>query len=341
MIRTYTNYPLKHLHTFRMEAFAKWYAEYETVEDLRILLARLKDEWAGMSWFHMGGGSNLLFISPRYEGVIFHSSIKGWDIVDDDVEAVQLKVGAGVVWDELVAHTVSQGWCGMENLSLIPGEVGASAVQNIGAYGVEVKDLIVSVHTLDVETGEERIFGNKECEYAYRHSVFKDKLKGRYIVTHVTYRLWKVPKFHLDYGNIRSQLESMGDAITLERVRGAVIAIRESKLPDPSVMGNAGSFFMNPVVPRSVLENIRLSYPAVPYYEVDNDRVKIPAGWMIEQCGWKGRSLGQAAVHDRQALVLVNLGNASGHDVMALSDAVRHSVREKFGVDIWPEVNFV
>ena len=259
----------------------------------------------------------------------------------EDDECIHLRVGAGVVWDDLVSYCVSQGWGGMENLSLIPGEVGASAVQNIGAYGVEVKDLIVSVDTVEVATGDARVFTCEECAYAYRQSIFKGELKGQYIVTHVTYRLQKQPVYQLDYGNIRAELERMGGELSLERVRRAVISIRESKLPDPKVLGNAGSFFMNPIVSREVMERIRMDYPQMPYYEVDAHRVKIPAGWMIEQCGWKGRAMGHAAVHDKQALVLVNLGGATGREVMALSEAVRRDVKNKFGVDIHPEVNFI
>jgi len=289
----------------------------------------------------MGGGSNLLFTSDYYQGVILHSAIKGWQVVDEDEECVHLRVGAGVVWDELVAYTVAQGWGGMENLSLIPGEVGASAVQNIGAYGMEAKDLIETVDTIEIATGTLRTFACEECGYAYRQSVFKSELKGKFVVTHVTYRLQKNPVFHLDYGNIRAELERMGEGISLDTIRRAVIRIRESKLPDPQVMGNAGSFFMNPIVPRAVMEHIREAYPQMPFYEVDTERVKIPAGWMIEQCGWKGRALGRAAVHDKQALVLVNLGGATGREIIALSDAVRHDVKEKFGVDIHPEVNFI
>lgn len=337
----YSDYSLKERHTFGMDVQTAFFAEYTSVDGLQSLLQRLRGEWAGLPWLHVGGGSNLLFVGDRYPGVVLHSAIRGMEVVKEDADEVLLRVGAGVVWDELVAHCVWQGWGGMENLSLIPGEVGASAVQNIGAYGVEAKDLIVQVHTVDVLTGEERLFAVDECRYAYRQSIFKQELKGQYIVTHVTYRLQKHPVMHLDYGNIRKQLESMGVPVTLATVRQAVIAIRESKLPDPKVLGNAGSFFMNPVVPRKVMLAIQTDYPDMPYYEVDDDQVKIPAGWMIEQCGWKGRSLGRAAVHDKQALVLVNLGGATGEEVVALSDAVRADVKKKFGVEIHPEVNFI
>lgn len=340
-MKHYTDYSLKSLHTFGMDVRAAHFVEYTSVDELEALLARMQSEWETLPWLHMGGGSNLLFISDYYQGVILHSAIKGWQVVDEDEECVHLRVGAGVVWDELVAYTVAQGWGGMENLSLIPGEVGASAVQNIGAYGMEAKDLIETVDTIEIATGTSRTFACEECGYAYRQSVFKSELKGKFVVTHVTYRLQKNPVFHLDYGNIRAELERMGEGISLDTIRRAVIRIRESKLPDPQVMGNAGSFFMNPIVPRAVMEHIREAYPQMPFYEVDTERVKIPAGWMIEQCGWKGRALGRAAVHDKQALVLVNLGGATGREIIALSDAVRHDVKEKFGVDIHPEVNFI
>lgn len=340
-MKHYTDYSLKSLHTFGMDVRTAHFVEYTSVDELEALLVRMQSEWETLPWLHMGGGSNLLFTSDYYQGVILHSAIKGWQVVDEDEECVHLRVGAGVVWDELVAYTVAQGWGGMENLSLIPGEVGASAVQNIGAYGMEAKDLIETVDTIEIATGTSRTFACEECGYAYRQSVFKSELKGKFVVTHVTYRLQKNPVFHLDYGNIRAELERMGEGISLDTIRRAVIRIRESKLPDPQVMGNAGSFFMNPIVPRVVMEHIREAYPQMPFYEVDTERVKIPAGWMIEQCGWKGRALGRAAVHDKQALVLVNLGGATGREIIALSDAVRHDVKEKFGVDIHPEVNFI
>lgn len=340
-MKHYTDYSLKSLHTFGMDVRTAHFVEYTSVDELEALLVRIQSEWETLPWLHMGGGSNLLFTSDYYQGVILHSAIKGWQVVDEDEECVHLRVGAGVVWDELVAYTVAQGWGGMENLSLIPGEVGASAVQNIGAYGMEAKDLIETVDTIEIATGTLRTFACEECGYAYRQSVFKSELKGKFVVTHVTYRLQKNPVFHLDYGNIRAELERMGEGISLDTIRRAVIRIRESKLPDPQVMGNAGSFFMNPIVPRAVMEHIREAYPQMPFYEVDTERVKIPAGWMIEQCGWKGRALGRAAVHDKQALVLVNLGGATGREIIALSDAVRHDVKEKFGVDIHPEVNFI
>ena len=340
-MKHYTDYSLKSLHTFGMDVRTAHFVEYTSVDELEALLVRMQSEWETLPWLHMGGGSNLLFTSDYYQGVILHSAIKGWQVVDEDEECVHLRVGAGVVWDELVAYTVAQGWGGMENLSLIPGEVGASAVQNIGAYGMEAKDLIETVDTIEIATGTSRTFACEECGYAYRQSVFKSELKGKFVVTHVTYRLQKNPVFHLDYGNIRAELERMGEGISLDTIRRAVIRIRESKLPDPQVTGNAGSFFMNPIVPRKQYEELRKIYPEIPHYEVDADRVKIPAAWMIDQCGWKGKKIGRAGVHDKQALVLVNCGGATGQEVITLSEEIQKSVKERFGIQIFPEVNFI
>ena len=289
-------------------------------------------------FLHIGGGSNLLF-TKDYDGLILHSRIEGIEVTEEDDHSVSVRVGAGVVWDDFVAYCVEHGWYGAENLSLIPGEVGASAVQNIGAYGVEVKDLITAVETVNIQA-EERVYSVEECGYTYRNSIFKRPENKATFVTYVRFRLSKEEHYTLDYGTIRQELEKY-PSLTLSVVRKVIIAIRESKLPDPKVMGNAGSFFMNPIVPKEKLEALQQEYPRIPYYELADGRVKIPAGWMIDQCGWKGKALGPAAVHDKQALVLVNRGGAKGSDIIALSDAVRASVREKFGIDIHPEVNFI
>ena len=332
------NYPLLAHNTFGMDVEASVFVEYESVTELKeILLHQLCPEG---KWLHIGGGSNLLFTGD-FDGMILHSAIKGFEVVSENEDEVLVRAGAGEVWDDFVAYIVEKGWYGSENLSLIPGEVGASAVQNIGAYGVEAKDLIVKVDTLEVETGKERVFGNEECGYAYRESVFKHALKGKYIVTHVTYRLFKKPSYRLDYGNVRAELEKRGCELTLENVRRTIIDIRESKLPDPKVQGNAGSFFMNPIVPRPLFEELQGKYPSMPFYEVDAERVKIPAAWMIDQCGWKGKQLGHAGVHSKQALVLVNCGGATGQEIIALSEEIQRSVFDKLGVRISPEVNFI
>lgn len=289
-------------------------------------------------FLHIGGGSNLLF-TKDYDGLILHSCIEGIEVTEEDERTVSVRVGAGVVWDDFVAYCVAHGWYGAENLSLIPGEVGAGAVQNIGAYGVEVKDLITAVETVNIQ-GDQRVYSIEECGYAYRNSIFKRPENKSVFITYVRFRLSKEEYYTLDYGTIRQELGKYPE-LTLPVVRKVIIDIRESKLPDPKVMGNAGSFFMNPIVSKERLLALQQEYPQIPYYELSDGQVKIPAGWMIDQCGWKGKSLGPAAVHDKQALVLVNRGGAKGSDIIALSDAVRASVREKFGIDIHPEVNFV
>lgn len=322
-------------NTFGFDVKAALYAEYDSVEELEKMIAEGR---ITSPFLHMGCGSNLLFVKD-YDGIVLHSRIGGMEVTAEDDEQVCVRVGAGVIWDDFVAYCVERGWYGAENLSLIPGETGASAVQNIGAYGVEVKDLILSVETINIR-GEKRIYQKDECEYAYRKSLFKKPEMKSVFVTYVNFILGKKERYTLDYGTIRQEL-AKHPAVNLATLRQVIIDIRNSKLPDPKVLGNAGSFFMNPIVPRALFERLLHQYPSMPHYEVDADRVKIPAGWMIDQCGWKGKALGPAAVHDKQALVLVNLGGATGKDVVALSDAVRASVKEKFGVEIWPEVNFI
>lgn len=333
----YTDYSLLPHNTFRMDVKAARFMEYSSEEELTAFLAS-----GGLTspYLHIGGGSNLLFLSD-YPGLVLHSSVKGVETAAETDERVELRVGSGVVWDDFVAYTVEKGFYGAENLSLIPGEVGASAVQNIGAYGVEVKDLVVSVDAVEAATGKKRRFTREECRYAYRDSIFKKELKGRYFVTYVTYRLSKLPVFHLDYGNVRAELEKDGMEPTLANVRRVIAAIRSNKLPDPKVTGNAGSFFMNPVVSQEQFDRLQTEYSEMPSYRLDGNRVKIPAGWLIERCGWKGKALGPAAVHDRQALVLVNRGGATGRDVLRLADEVARSVKERFGIEISPEVNLI
>lgn len=329
------NYPLLSHNTFGIEVTAACFFEYESVDELRRLIASGR---LIRPFLHIGGGSNLLF-TKDYEGMVLHSRIEGIEVVAETPENVTLRVGAGVVWDDFVAYCVKQGWYGAENLSLIPGEVGAGAVQNIGAYGVEVKDIIVSVETLNID-GTERVYTADECDYAYRNSIFKRADMKDVFVTYVNFRLSKKEHYKLDYGTIREELAKYPE-ISLQTVRRAIIEIRQAKLPDPKVMGNAGSFFMNPVVSRARFEALQEEYPQIPFYELPDGRVKVPAGWMIDRCGWKGKALGPAAVHEKQALVLVNRGGAKGCDIIALSDAVRASVRDKFGIDIHPEVNFI
>lgn len=328
-------YSLRNHNTFGLDVFANRFLEYDSEEEL----LRLLGEGEVVSpYLHIGGGSNLLF-TKDYEGVILHSCIKGITLLDEDNDSVRLRVGAGVVWDELVCHCVEHGWQGIENLSLIPGEVGAAAVQNIGAYGMEVKDSIVSVETIDI-TGRRRTYSTEECCYSYRHSLFKKAEMKSVFITYVNFRLNKVPHFVLDYAALVKALASYPE-ITLHNIREAVIQVRQSKLPDPKALGNAGSFFMNPVIPRLQFEDLQRDYSDIPHYDVNPDLVKVPAGWLIEQCGWKGKSLGPAAVYDKQALVLINRGGATGADIVRLAQAVRKSVKDKFGIDIQPEVMYI
>ncbi|WP_307757782.1 UDP-N-acetylmuramate dehydrogenase [uncultured Mediterranea sp.] len=331
------NYSLLSHNTFGIEAEAAEFLEYRSENDLRQWI----DEgvFALRPYFCIGGGSNLLFTQKRYDRTFLHSAIRGMEVTYENRNWVEVRVGSGVLWDDFVQHCVDQGWYGAENLSLIPGEVGAAAVQNIGAYGAEVCDLIDSVETMDV-SGVRRTYHASECSYAYRNSIFKSPSMKSVFILYVNFRLSKHPFFRLDYGNLRQEVERGGE-VTLAAVRRAVMDIRRSKLPDPAILGNAGSFFMNPIIPRKQYEDLCTQFADMPCYPVDADHVKVPAGWLIERAGWKGRSLGRAGVHDKQALVLVNLGGADGSDILALSDAVQKSVSDKFGITIRPEVNFI
>ena len=331
------NYSLLEYNTFGMDVRAALFVEYDTEDELRAFLQTGDLNRYGR-YIHIGGGSNLLFAGD-YEGVVMHSAMRTLEVVEDADDHVLVRVGSGYVWDDFVAYCVRQGWAGVENLSAIPGEVGASAVQNIGAYGVEVKDVIVRVEAMALD-GTMRTFTNEECHYGYRDSIFKRELRGKYVITHVVYRLEKTPTYRLDYGDLRARVEASGEP-TLQAVRDAVTAIRDSKLPDPKVLGNAGSFFTNPVVLRSQYEALKEQYPNIPSYPIDEEYVKVPAGWLIDSAGWKGRALGRAAVHDRQALVLVNLGGATGQEVMTLAERICEDIYDKYGIRITPEVNFI
>lgn len=332
------NYSLAGHNTFGIDAKCRRFVEFGDVDELRRALCDVRGDGGRM--LVIGGGSNLL-LTGDYDGTVMHSAIKGCR-AEGVPGGVLLRCGSGETWDDVVAMCVEKGWYGAENLSLIPGEVGASAVQNIGAYGVEAKDIIYKVEAVDVATGEACEFSNADCRYSYRYSRFKDEWRGRFVITHVTYRLSATYVPRLDYGNIRGELARRGiGEPTAGRLRDVIMDIRNAKLPDPATEGNAGSFFMNPVVPRGKYEELAAVYPDMPHYTVDEGHEKIPAGWMIDVCGWKGRTLGRAGVHSRQALVLVNRGGATGGDIVALCEAIRRDVRGRFGIDIHPEVNIV
>lgn len=341
------NYPLLSHNTFGIEATARYFAQYDSVEQLETELHTYYniigrgDSSEKPHILHIGAGSNLLFLSD-YEGLVLHSAIKGIEVMEEDEENVLIRVGAGMVWDDLVAETLQRGWYGLENLSLIPGEVGAAAVQNIGAYGSEVKDFVTCVHLWDMIEMKSVDKSVEEMDYAYRYSALKSEaLRGRYAVLYVDLKLSRNFSPHIAYGGLCAAAAKQEGVLTAEALRQIIIEMRNSKLPDPKVLGNAGSFFMNPIVGRDVFEHLQSEYPDMPHYEVDADRVKIPAGWLIEKSGWKGKKLGKAGVYDRQALVLVNLGGAKGEDIVRLCDAVRVDVMKQFGIDIHPEVNFI
>lgn len=334
-------YSLLHHNTFGIDAHCTQFEEYSNVEELRGILKDLNKR--GGKFLHIGQGSNLLF-TKDYDGTIMHSCIRGVEIVAESDKEVTVRVGAGIAWDDFVAWCVVSGLYGLENLSLIPGEVGASAVQNIGAYGAEAGDRISLVETIEAATGNLKNWANSECDYSYRHSIFKGEEKGKYIITHVDFKLSKIFHPNLSYKGLRREVEEvhgLSEAkLDAETLRAIVLETRKGKLPDPAVMGSAGSFFVNPVVDQVKFDSLIAQYPDMPHFQMP-DGVKIPAGWLIDQCGWKGKSLGKAGVYPKQALVLVNLGGASGEDIVKLSDAVRADVKGKFGIDIHPEVNFI
>lgn len=337
-MKDFYDFNLKEHNTFGIDVKCRRFIEFESVDELLQIVNSLTD--ADKPLLVLGGGSNMLFTAD-YEGTVLHSAIKGHVAVQTD-EGIMLRCGSGEVLDDIVSLCVSNRMYGAENLSLIPGDVGASAVQNIGAYGAEAKDIILKVEAVDLQTGKMCEFTNEECEYAYRKSKFKGEWRNRFVITYVTYKLSEVFCPCLDYGNIRAELEKRNIKVpTAEQLRNVIIDIRNEKLPDPKVEGNAGSFFMNPVVPKAKYEELVARFGNVPHYSVDDNNEKIPAGWMIDQCGWKGKSLGKAGVHSRQALVLVNRGGAEGKDIVALCDAIKRDVKDKFGIDIVPEVNII
>ena len=337
-MKDFYDFNLKEHNTFGIDVKCRRFIEFESVDELLQIVNSLTD--ADKPLLVLGGGSNMLFTAD-YEGTVLHSAIKGHVAVQTD-EGIMLRCGSGEVWDDIVSLCVSNRMYGAENLSLIPGDVGASAVQNIGAYGAEAKDIILKVEAVDLQTGKMCEFTNEECEYAYRKSKFKGEWRNRFVITYVTYKLSEVFCPCLDYGNIRAELEKRNIKVpTAEQLRNVIIDIRNEKLPDPKVEGNAGSVFMNPVVPKAKYEELVARFGNVPHYSVDDNNEKIPAGWMIDQCGWKGKSLGKAGVHSRQALVLVNRGGAEGKDIVALCDAIKRDVKDKFGIDVVPEVNII
>ncbi len=338
MVRLLKNFSLKSHTTFGIDARAGFFFEFTDLEDLTGFM-NLDGEWKDSPVLILGGGSNLLFLN-NFDGLVLHPNIPGIKIINEDNSHVWVEAGAGVNWDDLVGHAVFRGWGGMENLSLIPGKVGAAPVQNIGAYGVEAKDLIETVNGFDLKTMSDYSIPAHDCGFAYRDSIFKQKLKNRFVVTSVVFRLHKFPEYKLGYGDLKTETEKHGK-VSVQNIRKAVIAIRESKLPDPKTTGNAGSFFKNPVIGLEAFENLKLKFGAFPHYPSGDGQIKLAAGWLIDQCGWKGYCDGDAGVHRQQALVLVNYGNATGREIFDLSEKIKQSVLEKFGVELEREVNII
>ena len=341
MLTIQSHVSLKPYNTFGIDADARYFIEINQADDINTLL-QLTD-FMGVPKLILGGGSNVL-LCHDFNGLVIRMNIQGIEVLRENDDHIFLKAGAGVNWDELVQFCVQHGYAGMENLTLIPGTVGASPMQNIGAYGVELEQIFDSLTAVHTQTGERRTFSHADCQFGYRDSIFKRELKGYYIITSVTFRLNKQPIFHTRYGAIQETLADMGvphDELTIKAISEAVSRIRRSKLPDPSQIGNAGSFFKNPEIPKAQFDSLKRQFNEMPGYPVGDELVKIPAGWLIEQAGWKGYRSGDAGVHTKQALVLVNYGNATGQDLLNLAKQVQDSVHQMFGVSITPEVNVV
>lgn len=336
------NKSLKKYNSFGIDAYAAAFASFNNVEEAKELLATGSNEL-----MVLGGGSNILF-TKDFDGLVIKNEIVGIEIVSEDNDYAYVKAGAGVKWHDLVLYCIDKNLAGLENLSLIPGNVGASPMQNIGAYGVEIKDVFHQLEALHVKEKNLVEFNLNDCAFGYRESVFKRKCKGEFIITSVTYRLNKTPHFNTSYGAIEQELDRMGvKELNIQAISQAVINIRSSKLPDPAVIGNAGSFFKNPEVTSEVYKNLQQQYSAIPGYPLANGNVKLAAGWLIEHAGpnenasWKGYRIGDAGCHAKQALVLVNYGNANGTDIYNLSEAILQSVYKKYKVQLEREVNIV
>lgn len=333
------NVSLKPYNTFGLEASALFFVEIQSVEDLKSILQN--SNFQSIEKLFLGGGSNIL-LTKNYEGLVVKINLKGIHKVFEDDAHVHIKAGAGEIWHELVLYCVQNQYAGMENLSLIPGTVGAAPMQNIGAYGVEIKDIFEELQAMNLETCEVETFKLHDCNFGYRESIFKHQLKGKYVIISVTFKLNKVPIYKVSYGDIRKTLEEMNSQqLSIKAVSEAVVSIRKSKLPDPAEIGNSGSFFKNPEISMVQYDDLKGKFDQLPSYPINETTVKVPAGWLIEQAGWKGFRDGQIGVHARQALVLVNYGGGTGNQIKELSAKIQASVLEKFGISLSTEVNFI
>lgn len=338
-LKIYKGYSLLGHNTFRIDVKGEYFVEFASLQDLNEIHKLISGGKLPRRTLLIGGGSNLLF-TKDFEGTVLHSVIDSFEILSQCEDSVKVKVGSGWKWDDFVAKTVENGWWGAENLSYIPGDVGSCAVQNIGAYGAEFKDIVEEVEAFDLESGEIRRFSLQECCYGYRESIFKSLQYASMVITAVTFVLQKNGKPNFSYSHLRSEFNDNPNP-SLAQIREKVIEVRRSKLPDVSEIGSAGSFFKNPIVPKEHYKQLLEIYPSIPAFDVEGNEfcMKLSAGWLIEQCGWKGKSLdGKAGVYHKQALVLVNLSNATGEQVLSLARSVASSVREKFSVELVPEV---
>ena len=333
------NYPLLKLNTFGVDVKAKYFTSINTINEL-IELTKT-NLFKDLELLILGGGSNILF-TKDFDGLVILNDIKGKEIISQNHQSVFLKIGAGENWHQLVMYCVDKGWGGIENLSLIPGNTGTAPMQNIGAYGVEIKETFVELEALEISSGRIVKFNNSDCEFGYRESVFKNKMKNQYIILNITLELKKNPVLNINYGEVKAILESQNiKNPAIKEVSNAIISIRQSKLPDPKKIGNSGSFFKNPIVNLNQLELIKKKYPKVVNYEINENEFKIAAGWLIERAGWKGKKFNNYGVHEKQALVLVNYGLANGMEIFELSEKIILDIKEKFGITLEREVNII
>ncbi|MAT67222.1 MAG: UDP-N-acetylenolpyruvoylglucosamine reductase [Crocinitomicaceae bacterium] len=333
------NYPLLKLNTFGVDVKAKYFTSINTINEL-IELTKT-NVFKDLELLILGGGSNILF-TKDFDGLVILNNIKGKEIIDQNQKSIFLKIGAGENWHELVMYCVDNGWGGIENLSLIPGNTGTAPMQNIGAYGVEIKETFIELEALEISSGKIVKFNNSDCEFGYRESVFKNKMKNQYIILNITLELKKNPVLNINYGDVKAILESQNiKNPTIKDVSNAIISIRQSKLPDPKKIGNSGSFFKNPIVSLNQLELIKKKYPNVVNYEINENEFKIAAGWLIERAGWKGKKFNNYGIHEKQALVLVNYGLANGMEIFELSEKIILDIKDKFGITLEREVNII
>ena len=332
------NFQLKTYNTFGIDVLAKYFSTFSSSEELGILLDDSKNISPKMI---LGGGSNILF-TKNFEGLLLKNDVPGISVINEDAEHIYVRAGAGVNWHSFVTYCVERNYGGVENLSLIPGNVGASPMQNIGAYGVEIKDVVYGLEAFHLPDKAHQNFTASDCEFSYRDSIFKKKYRGLFAILNVTFRLRKNPVFNISYGALEEELKKMGvNELSIKTISEAVVRIRTSKLPDPAGIGNAGSFFKNPEIDSHEFRELTRVEPGMPSYKINDDTFKIPAGWLIEQCGWKGYRKGDAGCYEKQALVLVNYGGASGKEILDLGEEIKASVRKKFGIVLETEVNII